>query len=102
METQRSVQKTKAPRLRLWRRKENYIAMQLSNNIVQVNHMSDHVKVVIWTHENMLLMTLINQLNAQTISFVDPCPENIRIKMENTLREVRELSRRSVDYSITS
>jgi len=93
METKRNRQKSKIPMLKLWSRRENYVAMELSNYMVQVNHMSDHVKVVIWSYERRLLATLFNNMSSQTICLGAPCPVHLRARLESTLPEIKELSR---------
>ena len=67
--------------------------MELSNYMVQVNHMSDHVKVVIWSYESRLLATLINNTSSQTICLSAPCSLHIRARVESTLSELKELSK---------
>ena len=94
METIRTGQKTIAPQLRIWSRRGDFIIMEMSNNMVQVNHMGDHVKVVIWVFEGTLLVTIISTRASQTYSLANPCPMNIRNTLENTLKEVKELSRK--------
>ena len=96
MATIRTGQKTKVPQLRMWNRRGDYVAMELSNNMVQINHMSDHVKVVIWVFEGAMLVTLISPRTSQTFSLSRPCPLSIRCRLEDTLREVRELSNKRV------
>ena len=96
MATIRTGQKTKVPQLRMWNRRGDYVAMELSNNMVQINHMSDHVKVVIWVFEGAMLVTLISPRTSQTFSLSRPCPLGIRCRLEDTLREVREMSNKRV------
>ena len=96
MATIRTGQKTKVPQLRMWNRRGDYVAMELSNNMVQINHMSDHVKVVIWVFEGDMLVTLISPRTSRTFSLSRPCPLGIRCRLEDTLREVREMSNKRV------
>ena len=93
MEMKRTGQKSKVPQLKLWNRTEAYIAMELGN-MVQVNHMSDHVKVVIWLYEGRLKVTIINQMSSQTYSLGTSCPHYIRTRLETTFEEVKELARK--------
>jgi len=94
METKRTGQKSKVPQLKLWNRSEAYVAMELGN-MVQVNHILDHVKVVIWLFEGRLVVTIINHMNSQTFSLLSTsCPDYIRTRLETTLEEVKGLSRK--------
>jgi len=94
METKRTGQKSKVPQLKLWNRTEAYVAMEFGN-MVQVNHMLDHVKVVIWVFEGRLMATIINHTNSQTFPLLSTsCPHYIRTRLETTLEEIKELSRK--------
>ena len=93
MEIKRIRKKSQVPQLKLWSRRDNYVAMELTN-MVQVNHMLDHIKVVIWSFEGRLMVTIINHLNSQTISLRTPCPLKMQTILQKTLEEVRELSRK--------
>ena len=93
MEMKRTGQKSRVPQLKLWNRTEAYIAMELGN-MVQVNHMSDHVKVVIWHYEGRLMLTIINHMSSQTFSLGTSCPHYIRTRLETTLEEVKRLARK--------
>ena len=95
METRRNRLKFKIPLLKLWIRRENSVAMEFSNYMVQVNRMSDHVKVVIWSYESRLLATLTNNMSSQTIWLSAACSFHMRARLESTQSEIKELSRQS-------
>ena len=84
METIRTGQKTKIPQMRMWSRRGDYVAIELSNNMVQINHMTDHVKVVIWVFEGIMLVTLISPRTSQTFSLASPCHPDIRSRLEGS------------------
>jgi len=94
METIKTGQKTKVPQLSIWSRSGDCVVMEMSDNMVQINHMSDHIKVVIWGFEGSLLVTLISTGSSQTYSLANPSPLNIRSKLENTLKELKKLSKK--------
>jgi len=92
METVRAEQKTTVPKLRRWSRRGDYVSMEMTNQLVQVNHMADHVKVVIWVYSGDFLVTIISPASSRTISLCSPCPQSIRNRLVDTLAEVKELS----------
>ena len=92
METVKMGQKKIVPQLKRWNRRGNCVAMDLSIQLVQVNHMLDHIKVIIWFYDGDLLVTFISSTSSQTFSLSSPCPSYTRCKLEDTLLELKELS----------
>ena len=80
------------PQLRRWNRRGNCVAMELNIQLVQVNHMSDHVKVVIWVYDGDLLGTFITTTSTQTFFLSSACPSSLRCRLEDTLLELKELA----------
>ena len=85
-------QKSSFPQLRRWNRRGNYISMELNTHTVQVNHMADHVKVVVWVYSGEMLVTIITTSKCRTFSLCSPCPQELRMRLEDTLQEIREMA----------
>jgi polo-like kinase 1 len=94
METVKTGKKTMVPQMSIWSRHGDCVVMEMTNNMVQINHLSDHIKVVIWGFEGNQLVTIISTRSSQTYSLAHPCPLNIRSKLENTLKEMKEMSKK--------
>eukprot|EP00092_Neocalanus_flemingeri_P036989 GFUD01040268.1.p1 GENE.GFUD01040268.1~~GFUD01040268.1.p1 ORF type:complete len:468 (-),score=136.40 GFUD01040268.1:26-1429(-) len=92
METISTRQKIAVPQLRRWARRGDSVAMELSTQLVQINHITDHIKVMIWVYNGDLLVTLMRTNINQTISLSSPCPAAFRSRLEDTLQEVKELA----------
>ena len=84
----RSVQKTTVPQLRRWGRREDYVAMETNTQLVQVNHMVDHVKVMVWTYSGGLMVTILGSGACHTFPLSSPCPAFCRTR----LQEMKELA----------
>ena len=91
-DTVNSGQKSAVPQLTRWNRRGDYVAMELNTQLVQVNHMTNHEKVMIWAHDGDLVVTLISTTSSRTFSLSSACPASIRSKLEDTLLEVKELT----------
>ena len=92
MDTVKKGLKASVPQLRRWNRRGNCVAMELNIQLVQVNHMLDHVKVIIWVYDGDLLGTFITTTSCQTFSLSSACPSSLRCKLEDTLLEFKELA----------
>ena len=90
METVKTGKKTMVPQMSIWSRHGDCVVMEMTNNMVQINHLSDHIKVVIWGFDGSQLVTIISTRSSQTYSL----PFNIRSKLENTLKEMKEMSKK--------
>ena len=92
MEMVRSGQKTAVPQLRRWGRRGDYVAMETNAQLVQVNHMADHVKVMVWAFSGDLLVTFMSSSSCQTFSVSSSCPSYYKSRLEATLQEMKELA----------
>eukprot|EP00092_Neocalanus_flemingeri_P019813 GFUD01021463.1.p1 GENE.GFUD01021463.1~~GFUD01021463.1.p1 ORF type:complete len:609 (-),score=163.29 GFUD01021463.1:98-1924(-) len=92
METISTRQKTAVPQLRRWGRRGDSVAMELNTQLVQVNHITDHVKVIIWVYNGDLLVSLMSTNINKTISLSSPCPPAFRSRLKDTLQEVKEMA----------
>jgi len=92
METVKTGLKIAVPQLKRWNRRGNCVAMELNTHLVQVNHMLDHVKVIIWVYDGDFLVTCISSTSSQTFSLSSPFPSYLRCRLEDTLLEMKELA----------
>ena len=80
-------------RLLHWQRREDQVTMQLSGELVQVNCLSSHRKVVVWQLGEQLLLTLVCPGGLETVPLTSPLPPHFRegaAGMLNQLRALRE------------
>ena len=96
-------QSTKIPQIKRWVRKEDMVMVVLSCNLVQINFLVEHVKVVLWSKEEEdLRVTVITSKDrdsrAITLSLLSDRAQDLTVPLRELLwRVVVEISDLSQD-----
>ena len=87
--------KTSIPQLKRWHRTGPCIGMEFNNNMVQINFKEEHVKIILWSFENQLLITSLHDNRAMTLSLMtQTCallPRQVRQVLDKALVKLRDL-----------
>ena len=87
--------KTSIPQLKRWHRTGPCIGMEFNNNMVQINLKEEHVKIILWSFENELLMTSLHDNRAMTLSLetqsCDLLPRPVRRVLDKAIVKLKDL-----------
>ena len=87
--------KTSIPQLKRWHRTGPCIGMEFNNNMVQINLKEEHVKIILWSFENELLITSLHDNRAMTLSLItqscELLPRPVRRVLDKAMVKLRDL-----------
>ena len=87
--------KTSIPQLKRWHRTGPCIGMEFNNNMVQINLKEEHVKIILWSFENELLITSLHDNRAMTLSLMtqscELLPRQVRRVLDKAMVKLKDL-----------